>query len=126
MKGGNEKMNETQESSERKEPEAPIKDGQKETDATQESPRETFSGERRETLSPIDAANEAAARLERANAEKKKLLDREEKIIADAKLTGRGYAGQPGIKAPTITDKAAEFFAGSEIAKAIEKHKNEI
>jgi len=111
-------MNETQESSERKEPEAPIKDGQKETDATQESPREA--------LSPIDAANEAAARLERANAEKKKLLDREEKIIADAKLTGKGFAGQPGIKAPTITDKAAEFFAGSEISKAIEKHKNEI
>jgi hypothetical protein len=44
--------------------------------------------------SPIEQANKAAERLEKANAEQKILLAKQEKILADAKLQGRSLVGQ--------------------------------
>jgi len=75
--------------------------------------------------SPLEEAKETAARIEKGNAELKKLLERQEKLVAEAMITGKSFAGQTS-KTPTQADKAQEFFAGSEISKAIEKHKNEI
>ena len=76
--------------------------------------------------SPLEEAKETAARIEKGNAELKKLLERQEKLVAEAMITGKGFAGQTSPRTPTQADKAQEFFAGSEIAKSIEKHKNEI
>ena len=53
---------------------------------TEEAPKE---------LSTIEKANQAAERLERANEEKKKLLDREEKLYTDRMLGGKSEAGKP-------------------------------
>ena len=49
-----------------------------------------------ETASPkniVDEANDAAARIEKANAERKLLLDREEQLLARRALGGRTDGG---------------------------------
>jgi predicted transcriptional regulator len=76
----------------------------------------------REEISPIDVAKEVAARLERANAETKKLLDRQEKIISEGMLTGKGYAGQVVNRTPSPKDKAKEFWQGSPVEGAIDQY----
>ena len=42
----------------------------------------------------IDDANLAAKRMEEANKEKKELLDREEELMSQARLSGKSLAGQ--------------------------------
>ena len=44
--------------------------------------------------SPIEQANKAAERLEKANEEMKKLVEKNERILIDAKLQGRSLVGQ--------------------------------
>jgi len=44
--------------------------------------------------SPIEQANKAAERLEKANEEMKKLVEKNERILIDAKLQGRSITGQ--------------------------------
>ena len=50
------------------------------------------------TKSVIQMANEAAERLEKANARHEELLKQEEEIRANNLLLGRGLAGQPQEK----------------------------
>lgn len=59
---------------------------------------------------PIDEANKAAERLEKANAEKKILLEREEKLKANDILAGRANAGQ--------TPEPKKEYTPEEYAKA--------
>lgn len=74
------------------------------------------------TLSPIEEAKEVASRIEKANAETKKLLDRQERIVADQIVAGKGFAGS-GNRGPTEKDKAIEFWGeDSLIGNAIKKH----
>ena len=65
---------------------------------TQEKPAETAGniGERDkyETTPVIERANETAQRLEKANQERKELLDREESILAKKRLGGYTEAGE--------------------------------
>lgn len=50
--------------------------------------------------SKIDEANDAAARLERANAKKEKLLDREETMRVKETLGGKAEAGEKKEETP--------------------------
>lgn len=63
----------------------------------EEEPKDTAGdideGDKPETASIVDDANSAAERLEKANTEKKKLLDREEALMAKKALGGRSEAG---------------------------------
>ena len=58
----------------------------------------------------IDAAEDAAARLERANAKKEKLLDREEAMRVKKALGGKADAGSP--KVDSDEDYAKKVMAG--------------
>lgn len=42
----------------------------------------------------IDSANKAAERLEKANKDMKELLDRQEKLMGEARLAGKSYSSQ--------------------------------
>jgi len=46
-----------------------------------------------ESLKMVDAANKAASRLEKANAEKARLLEKEEALRVQQKLDGKASAG---------------------------------
>ena len=53
----------------------------------------------------IARANFAAERLEKANAELKKSLDRQEKMQADIIASGKGIAGQQKTEKAPMTDR---------------------
>jgi hypothetical protein len=75
--------------------------------------------------SPVDKANEAADRLEKANKEAAKIAAKQEKILSEIKLQGKSFAGSnPNQKTEEEIkkEKTKEFWKGSEIEKAIEKH----
>jgi len=63
----------------------------------------------------IDVANNVAERIEKANQKTAELLDRQEQIEARKALGGHSEAGQG-------TEGAKEFFKGTVIEKALEKH----
>lgn len=68
----------------------------------------------------IDDANLAAKRMEDATKAQREQNDRTEKIMADAKL-----GGVPAGKPTEVDDqkkKAMEFWKGTPVADAIEKH----
>jgi hypothetical protein len=73
-------------------------------------------------LSMIEQATQTAERIEKANAELKQLLDREERINAEKILAGRSNAG---TTAPVINpeEKAKQdlknYFKGTIIEKMI-------
>lgn len=52
----------------------------------------------------VDGANAAAQRLEKANEEKRKLLDREEKLLARRALSGTAEGAQQPPKKEEISD----------------------
>lgn len=62
------------------------------------------AGDKSETNSLIERADAAAERLEKANAEKKALLDREEAIMAKQALGGRSEINKPE-KPKELTDR---------------------
>jgi hypothetical protein len=73
----------------------------------------------------LDEANKTAARLEKANAELKVLLDRQQRQREIDVISGRSTTD--GIKRePTPEEKLKleikDFFKGSEIEAAINKH----
>lgn len=61
------------------------------TEAAKES---TEDGDKPKTFTAIDDANLAAKRLEDANKIKSDLLDREERLLAEAKLGGKSEGGE--------------------------------
>lgn len=65
----------------------------------------------------IEKANIAAERLEKANAEYKTLLEKEEKIRAIAMFSGNADAGQ-FIKSPEDTEKEKSQKLADEITNA--------
>ncbi len=87
------------------------------TSKTEKAP-DTKKEEEKETKtekpSMIQDAENAAERLEKANAEKKELLDREEKILAERKLGGKSNYGETEKKKDPLDDPV-------EYAKAIER-----
>jgi len=73
----------------------------------------------------LEKAEELAARIEEANKKTEELLERQEKLSAERMLGGRTEAGSaPSEKTEAELKKegAKEFWKGSEIEKAIEKH----
>ncbi len=75
------------------------------------------------TVSPLEEARQLNDSIKRHNEELKLLLDRQERIAAEARLEGKGFAGQnQKPREPTLNDKAREFFKGSEIEKALAKY----
>ena len=73
----------------------------------------------------ISKANESAKKLNEENNRFETLLKKQEKLLAEAKLQGRSMAGEssPG-KSEEMKKKedAMEFFKGTDISKAIERH----
>ena len=73
----------------------------------------------------IEEAKDAAKEMREANIEKKNLLDREEKILAD-KIAGG--VTEAGIEAPKQSEDeikkqgAKEFFKGTALESAIDKY----
>ena len=61
----------------------------------------------------IDKANEAAARLERANVEHAKIVARQEALQVEKTLGGKAEAGQPA-KEETPEEYAKRIMAGEE------------
>ena len=69
--------------------------------------------ENNETPDMIARANFAAERLEKANEEMKKLVEKNERILIDAKLQGRSIAGkQEEPKVETEKEYAARMLRG--------------
>ena len=96
---------------------------QNERQEGQKTPSPTGQDEAKLTSSiSLDDARAIADRLEKANIELKSLLAKQERIAAESLLAGRGFAGLSGTKEPTKSDKAKEFFKGTEIEKALERH----
>jgi hypothetical protein len=86
---------------------------------------ETEKKEKEQPVSEIDRANLAAERLKSANKERARLLAIEEKLLIERKLSGTSEAGteaKPVSEEELKKQKTKEFWKGSEIEKAIEKH----
>ena len=91
----------------------------------QHSPSDSDEGDNPKKFELIDKANEAAERLERANKEKERLLEREEKLAIERKLSGDSEAGEEEVKksdAEKIKEGALKFWEGTGIAESIRKH----
>jgi len=66
--------------------------------------KDTKEGVQSETTPLIDRANEAAERLEKANAKQEELQLRKEQLAAKAALGGRSDAGKPEEKPKKMSD----------------------
>ena len=66
------------------------------------------NGNKPKTTEPIDNANKAAERLELANKKKEELLDREEALMVQARLSGRSLAGGEKPKEESADEKWAK------------------
>ena len=93
-------------------------DEEKEKKPEEPKPAEnTGEGSEPKTTEPIDNANKAAERMERANKKKEELLDREEALLVQARLSGRSLAGGEKPKEETEDEKwtreAKERYAGT-------------
>lgn len=62
--------------------------------------------------SSIEEARELVSRMEKENAEYKKLLDRHEKLMADSLLAGKGVAVKSEPKEETPQEYARRKWAG--------------
>ena len=62
-------------------------------------------GDKPKSTEPIESANKAAKRLEDANAKKEALLDREEALLVQARLSGRALAGEQPAPPETEHEK---------------------
>lgn len=62
-------------------------------------------GDKPKSTEPIESANKAAERLEQANTKKEELLDREEALIVQSRLSGRALAGGEPDKPETEDEK---------------------
>ena len=90
---------------------------EKET-TTEDKPKNTVDdtdkGSKSEATTLVDEANAAAERLERANARKEEVLNREEQLMARAALSGRAEAGQAPITKKETEEEYAERFKRGE------------
>lgn len=71
--------------------------------------------EERKSTEMIDKANEAAARLERANIEHAKIVAREEALHVEKTLGGKADAGLPPPKEESPEVYAQRIMAGEEV-----------
>ncbi len=74
---------------------------------------DTGTGDKPEETTLIDDANLAAKRMEDANKEKRELLNREEALMVQSRLSGRAEAGTEPEKPKKLTD--------TEYAEALER-----
>ncbi len=96
-----------------------FKDSQGSSNAEKESSREETQ------RSPIDEAKDVLAEIKRANAETKKLLERQERLAADQLMAGKGFAGQRHT--PSKADEAVQFWGDdSPVGSAIRRHPDSI
>ena len=93
---------ETKTDQEKKDQEKEIKEVEEETPV-----KNNQDGNRTEEPSAIEQANIAAERMEKANAERKVIQKRDEKILAEMRLTGRSSGGSGGGRAETSDEKWA-------------------
>lgn len=63
--------------------------------------------------SPLEEARDIDASIKAGNAELKKLLEKQEQLLADTALAGKGFAGMPATKPVEMTD--------TEYAEALER-----
>lgn len=94
-----EKAQEIQEKAEREEKEKAAKESEKKQAEKQEIPN---------VKSPLEEARALDESIKKGTAEIKKLLERNEKVMADAMVTGKGFAGQSAPVQKTEDEKWAE------------------
>lgn len=70
-------------------------------------------GDKQKRPELIELADKAAERLEKANAERKELIERDEKIIAEQKLGGRSEGGFQGVKKEETSKEYADKVMGN-------------
>ena len=61
--------------------------------AAQSQEKEGIKKEAEKNLSPIEEGRAIAERIEKGNVELKELLNKQEKLIAEQRLSGKGFAG---------------------------------
>ena len=106
MKGGAKEMDEEKSNAETKEVQTEIV---KETKGVS---KENTIHSRTETALPVlKEAQETAARIEKANEETKKLLNRQEKLLAEQMLAGKSVMEVPEPKKPETTEEYANRVA---------------
>ena len=59
-------------------------------------------------ISPLEEARALDKSIKASNIEMKKLLERNEKTLADSLISGKGFAGQPAPKTETEDEKWAK------------------
>jgi len=86
----------------------------KEKEEVKEKPEDDTEGEaKEETNNLITTANEAAVRIENANKEMTKNLDRQERMKVEQTLAGKAEAGEePKKKEESASDYADKVMAG--------------
>jgi hypothetical protein len=114
------KAQEVQAQAEGQAKEAPAQESQKVSVSTKPASQE----EQVISQSPLEEARALDKSIKAGNAEYKSLLDRQEKILADSQMAGKGLAGQPQATPENVMKKqrAMEAWKGTDVAKAIEKH----
>ena len=76
-------------------------------------------------MSPLEEARLLDESIKKSNADLKLLLDRQEKLAAEARLEGKGFAGQsmPSISPESkIKMEARNFFKGTDIERALAQY----
>lgn len=92
--------------------------------AEEEAAEKAKAEEADKPLSLYDKTEAIVARQEAANKEAKEILDRQEKLHANQRLTGTsgGHVETPKLsEEQTKTNNAAEFFKGTALGDAIIK-----
>ena len=82
-------------------------------EAPAEEPAEESSGEEPAAPNSIEAANKVLEKMDAANKKKEELLDREEQLLTEARLSGRAVAGLQ--KAPEVDEETQKKHRANEI-----------
>lgn len=92
--------------------------GQEQTQTTKEVKKEEA------IKSPLEEARSLATSIEGYKEELKKLVEKHEKILADARLEGRSFAGQNQTASEEDRKKqeAMDFWKGTPVADAIKRY----
>ncbi len=98
------KAQEIQEKTEREAKEKAAKESAAKEEADKLAASKKAEDEAAGQKSPLEEARELDESIKERNVETKKLLDRQEKMLADAQIAGKGFAGQAPQTKKELTD----------------------
>ena len=91
-------------------------DEKKELKGEEQTTEHTGEGDKSESTTLLDKANESAERLEAANAKREELLNRQELMMAKQALGGKSFAGESGIKAEESPEDFVKRLEAGELS----------